>query len=146
MVHALENTWRLLRANGRLIDIHPLEDPPPIEVRLADEVILAGWLRETNDYIEYVQADEALSEVIDRGLFSLKRRDTFMHIIHAETIWALRDYLAENQRDAIIDDAVLARADELMHSVVDEKEVVMRSGIQISLLRPVADASIARLR
>lgn len=140
MVHALENSWRLLKPDGRLIDIHPLEDPPPIEVHLAEEVILAGWLREINDYVEYVQADEALSQVIERGVFSLERRDTFLYKIHAETIWALRDYLAENNRDAYIDDAVLARADELMRTIVEEQEIVMSSGMQISLLRPIAGA------
>jgi hypothetical protein len=136
MVHALENIRNLLKPGGRLLDIHPLEDPRPIEVHISAECILAGWLRESDDYIEYVQADEAIAHVIGRRLYALERRDTFTHKIHAETIWALRDYLAETSQDSIIDDLVLARADELMRTVTEDKEVVMRIPVQMSLLRP----------
>ena len=50
MVHALETIHGLLKPDGRLIDIHPSGDPPPIIVRIGERSEIAGWLQETDDF------------------------------------------------------------------------------------------------
>ena len=93
MVHALEITYNLLKAGGLLIDVHPTGEPPRIEVHVGGEVRLAGHLDETDDFEEYFQADEALTEVTRRGLFTLEREGLFTFMLHTSTIKELVDYL-----------------------------------------------------
>ena len=59
MVHALETIQRLLKPNGILLDIHPTNEPAAIAVRLREQIIPAGWIDESDDYVEYEWADEA---------------------------------------------------------------------------------------
>jgi len=134
MVHALEKTGALLRKNGRLIDIHPPPEPPPIYVRLGAERHLVGWVRETDDYIEYAQADAALTEAAARSLYTWQKRGTFAFVTHADTITELQAHLAETWNDAIIDDRVIQRAEELMASVEPDKEVLLHEVVQIARL------------
>ena len=73
MVHALEQTHRLIVPGGMLIDIHPVTDGPPVLIR-GQKV---GTMKETDDFVEYVQASAALDEVIQRGLFVVERSSPF---------------------------------------------------------------------
>jgi hypothetical protein len=83
MVHALEITRSLLKPDGLLIDIHPTGDPPFVEVHVDGEVRLAGYLEETDNFVEYLEADDALTNVTRRGLFEFvrirARRAFFVH-------------------------------------------------------------------
>jgi hypothetical protein len=135
MVHALEIIHSLLAPDGFLLDIHPSPDPPPIEVRLGNRYDLAGWLKEANDYVEYIQADQALEEVVRRGLFSLEERGTFPFNTYAGSMDGLCAYLAETWQDAVVDDQVAGRVEDLMRSPEKDKEVVLRELVQISRLR-----------
>jgi hypothetical protein len=135
MVHALEIIHGLLAPDGLLLDIHPSPDPPPIEVRLGDQYHLAGWLKEADDYVEYIQADQALEEVVRRRLFSLEERGMFPFNTYADSMDELCAYLAETWQDAVVDDQVAGRVDDLMRSPEKDKEVVLRELVQISCLR-----------
>jgi hypothetical protein len=137
MVHALEVIHNLLEPGGWLLDIHPSGDPPRIEVRLGDRNHLAGWMRESDDYIEYAQADQALAEVVECGLFTLEKSGTFPFNTYADSIDELRSYLAETWQDAIVDDQVARRVEDLLRSLEADKEVVLREVVKISHLRPL---------
>jgi hypothetical protein len=106
-------------------------------VRVGADSYLAGWLQETDDYIEYVQADEAIAQAITNDWFALERQDIFSFTFHAETIDALADYLDETSEDAILDDMIIMRAHDLMLSGEPDKEVTMRVPVSISQLRPL---------
>jgi len=98
MVHALEKIRRLLKPSGRLIDIHPMDRPPPVAVRLGLHTHRLGCLRETDDSIEYRQADAA------GGAFKLsgvqKRVETMLTMtgahnfleVHADEATALASF------------------------------------------------------
>lgn len=139
MVHALEKIHWLLKPDGRLIDIHPSGQPPPIMVRVGAERFLAGWLKEEDDYIEYAQADGALGQVVRQGLFVLERRETFAFTTCADTLSDLRHYLAKTWQKAIIEDNVARRIDELMSNIERDKEIIVREVIKIARLRPLYD-------
>ena len=79
MVHALEIIHGLLKKDGLLIDIHPNGEPPPIEVHVAGEVLLAGYLEEEADFVEYFEADGALADVTARGLLDGARGAVHVH-------------------------------------------------------------------
>lgn len=136
MVHALERIRQLLEPDGSLIDIHPSGEPPPIEVRIGQQVTVVGWMRETDDFIEYAQAAAALSQVIERGWFDVERKGTFEFSTHADSVSDLREHLAKEWKDAILDEAVAARAEQLLSTVERDKGLMVREQIRIARLRP----------
>jgi hypothetical protein len=137
MVHALERAHSFLKENGRLIDIHPSGEPPPIEVRLGSSTHHVGWLREEDDYIEYAQASEAIQAAINRGLFVCERQGTFAYTTYADTLADLQCYLENEWQDAYLEDVVAGRIEDLMSSVEPDQEVILRDVVQIAWLRPL---------
>jgi hypothetical protein len=135
MVHALKKIHNLLKPNGFLIDIHPSGEPPPIEARVGDQHYLAGWLKESDEGIEYLQADEALQSVVERGLFSVEKRGTFTFNTYAASLESLQSYLKDVWEDAILDEQVAGRVEELWSSPSKDKELILREIVKISRLR-----------
>ena len=137
MVHALEKVHQLLKPDGILLDIHPTNEPAAITVRLREQHIPAGWLNESDDYAEYEWADEALQHVIDGGQFKLERTGTFNFIWHADSIKDLRAYLAEEWKEASIDDVTALRVEELLKLPTHDKEILVSEAIRITRYRAV---------
>jgi hypothetical protein len=137
MVHALEKIHSLLEPDGFLLDIHPSSEPPPVEVRVGDKYYLAGWLKEEDEYIEYIRADEALQTVIEQGRFAVEKGGTFTFNTYAGSLDDLREYLKDVWEDAILDDQVAGRVEELWLSPMKDKELVIREIIRISRLHPL---------
>ena len=137
MVHALEKIHQLLEPEGRLIDLHPTGDPPPIGVRIGQQTTIVGWMKETDDFIEYAQASDALALVIQRGLFAVEREGTFEFVTYADSVFEWREYLAKEWKDAILDAAVAARAEELLSVPGPDRELVLREQVRIARLKPL---------
>jgi hypothetical protein len=137
MVHALEKTCDLLKPDGILLDIHPTNEMAAIAVRLQEQLIPAGWLHESDEYVEYEWADEALQRSIDDRRFALERVGTFEFVWHADTLNDLRAYLAEEWKDAIIDDMTAMRIEELLKLPVYDKEILVSEAIRIARYRCV---------
>jgi hypothetical protein len=135
MVHALEIIHGLVIPAGFLLDMHPSGEPPPIEVRVGEAYFLAGWLKEADDYVEYLHADQALQTVVERGLFSIEGTGTFTFNTYAPSFEDLRAYIMEAWEDALIDDQVAGRVDDLWKSPINEKEIVLRELVKITRLR-----------
>jgi hypothetical protein len=137
MVHALEKIRQLLQLDGILLDIHPTNEMAAIAVRLREQLIPAGWLHESDEYVEYEWADEALQHAIDDQRFALERVGTFEFVWHADTMSDLRAYLAEEWKDAIIDDLTAMRVEELLKLPVHDKEILVSEAIRIARYRCV---------
>jgi hypothetical protein len=135
MVHALEKIHRLLARDGYLIDIHPAPEPTAIEARVGAQTMTAGWLDDHEDYGDYEAAEEALTRVVNSGLFAVEREGTFAMLTHADTIIELRDYVAEEWEVARIDDLTVARAEELLSTPERDKEAILRESVRIARLR-----------
>jgi hypothetical protein len=135
MVHALEITHSLLKTDGLLIDIHPNGKPPLIETHVGGEVLLAGYLEETDDFVEYFEADDALTDVTGRELFELEREGLFTFLLHAPTIMALADYLKAEWSDSVLHEETIERAAELMGEPGEGREIVLRESVRIARFR-----------
>jgi len=135
MVHALEITRDLLKAEGLLIDIHPTGKPPLIEVHVGREVQPAGYLEETDDFVEYFEAQDALTNVTGRGLFELEHEGLFTFMLHAPTIMALADHLETEWSDAVLREETIERATALMGEPGEGKEIVLRESVRIARFR-----------
>jgi hypothetical protein len=147
MVHALEEIHRLLKPNGALIDIHPVSEPSPIEIHQAGKVDLVGQLSVRQWCFEFEQADIALAEIIQRGMFTVERNALFDLPTHYASAAELGTDLKESveifARDAqaAIEplphvEALTVRADELMRAAVSGAELIVHERTHISRLRP----------
>jgi hypothetical protein len=135
MVHALEKIHQLLKSEGVLLDIHPTNEPAALAVRLREQIIPAGWINESDDYVEYEWADEALQHVVNSRQFKLERTGTFEFMWHADSMNDLRAHLAAEWKDAIIDDVTSVRIEELLKLPVHDKEILVSEAIRIARYR-----------
>jgi hypothetical protein len=135
MVHALEITHGLLKAGGLLLDIHPSGEPPRIEARVGEKVRVAGYLEETDGFVEYFQADDALTEVTERGLFTLEREGLFTFMTHTSTIKELVDVVEAEWSDSVLHEETIERAAELMGDPGEDREIVLRERVRIARFR-----------
>ena len=135
-MHALEIAHSLLKRDGLLIDIHPSGQRPQFEVHVKGRVLLAGHVEETDDFVEYFEADNALADMVARGLFVLEETTLFPFLLHAPSIEAIVDFLQEEWSDAILSEAVIERATALLGEPGEGKEIVVREIARISRYRP----------
>jgi len=147
MVHALEQIRCLLKPTGTLIDIHPIAASSPIEIHQGEKIELVGYLSVRQWCLDYQQADNALSEIMQRGLFAIEREKVFDSLTHyatlAEMRTALKEAIHKFARDAqSVDEAMphaealAAKAEELIQSAASEAELIVREPTHISRLRP----------
>ena len=96
MVHALKQTWRVLKEDGILIDLRPRHTGQLVEV-IDEEVELVTCFddthRENNDFA----ADRAIATVLEAGLFQKSRSVHFEYVTRYESGTELMAYfLARN--------------------------------------------------
>jgi hypothetical protein len=113
MVHALEQVHSLLKSGGHLIDIHPNGEPVEFIYPFEGREYLIGYMQESDDYIEYQQADEALNEAVSKGQFQAEMSEQFTFNTHAHKFDELKTFLDENWSDAIVSEEVIANAKKL---------------------------------
>ena len=134
-MHDLEITHDLLKTDGLLFDIHPKGEPSRIEAHVGEIVRVAGYLDETDGFVEYFQADDALADVTGRGLFTLEREGLFTFMLHTSTIKALVDYLEAEWSDSVLHEETIERAAELMGEPGEDREIVLRERVRIARFR-----------
>ena len=147
MVHALEEIHRLLKPTGVLIDIHPVAESSPIEIHQGGKIDLAGHLSVRQWCIDYQQADNALAEIVQRGLFAVEREAVFDSLTYYDSVAEMRTVLkeaidkfardAQSAGEAVPHvEALAARAEELMQAAGSGAELIVRERTHISRLRP----------
>jgi hypothetical protein len=149
MVRALEEIHRLLKPTGVLIDLHPVAESSPVETHHGGKIDLAGNLSVRQWCIDYQQADNALAEIVQRGLFAIERGSVFDSLTHyasvAEMRTSLRESIDKFARDSqSVDEAaphaeaLAARADELIRAAaISESGLIIRERTHISRLMPM---------
>jgi len=134
MVHALEQIYDLLKPGGHLIDIHPNGELNEFNYVLNNREHFLGYMQETDNYIEYHQASEAIETAISRGLFHLDSAGGFEFRTYADSFSEMQMFLNDTWSDAFITEYVTARAMAL------EKEhgqfkTLLREQVMIGLLK-----------
>jgi len=148
MVHALEEIHRLVKPTGILIDIHPVAEPSPIEIHQGEKIKRVGDLSVRQWCSDYQHADEALTEIKQRGLFMVEREGLFNSLTHYDSVAEMRtdwkEAIAKFARDAqSIDESVpqaeamAARAEELMQAAASGAELIVTEQVYISRLKPI---------
>jgi len=148
MVHALEEIHRLLKQAGVLIDIHPVAEPSPIEIHWGEKIERVGDLSVRQWCSDYQHADEALTEIKQRGLFMIEREGMFNSLTYYDSAAEMRtdwkaaidkfardaQSIAESAPQA---EAMAARVEELMQAAGSGAELIVGERVHISRLKPI---------
>jgi hypothetical protein len=146
MVHALEEIHRLLRPDGSLVDIHPSLEAPLVEIHQDEKTVFAEPVPE-HACQDKQQAEKALTEVVQRGLFMVQRADIFDFRVYASSIVELRSFLEEasafqdsppDEEAAAWQAELAAQVAEAMQAAGEGAEVAFHERVRITWLRPFA--------
>jgi hypothetical protein len=148
MVHALEEIHRLLKPPGVLIDIHPVSETSPVEIHQNGKINPVGELSVPQWCVDYQQADKALTEIVQRGLFAVELERVFDSLTHYVSVDEMRTSLkasvgkfardAQSVGESVTQvEALALRAEELMPAAISGAEVIVRERTHISRLRPI---------
>jgi hypothetical protein len=132
MVHALETVHALIKPGGLLIDIHPGLAKAWVEVRVNGKDYFLDVVEETDNYIEYQHANQALTEIVKRGLFSTEEAGEFIFMIHAGSMDEMREFLSTSCKDAILNNSLDGKAAEYFSKAAESVEVLIREEVLIT--------------
>ena len=145
MVHALEETRRLLKPSGVMINILPIPEGYFIEVHHDGRILFSERKRETLSE-DVLRAEAAITQVLDRGLFVLEQKDEFDLRTYGSSVAEVRAYWEEQNayEEEPKEEDILAREEYLyaqVEQILDElgegAEVAIRDRARIARLRPV---------
>lgn len=145
MVHALEQSHRLLKPAGLLVDIHPLPDPPLLAVqrqgkRLFSEVCPSLGAE------AYRLADRAIDQAVEGRLFAREQSTIIDFRTYAPSAAALDDHLTmisafdQDPADPAAERLwaeLFARADKAAGAATSGVEVILLEKARMTSLRPL---------
>lgn len=137
MVHALKTIHGLLKPSGLLVDIHPTGEPPEIVVRSGRKKAHAGWLQESDDFVEYPQATQAIDQAIAEGWYSVEKQRDFIFITQADTVEMLHAFLEAEWKDAILPGEAMLLAQKYIATMGAESRVLLMERVGIVGLRRI---------
>jgi hypothetical protein len=145
MVHALEETRRLLKPSGVMINILPVPQGYFIEVHHDGRILFSERKRETLSD-DVLRAEAAIKQVLDRGLFVLDQKDEFDFRTYGSSVSEVRAYWEEQNayeeepkaKDILAREEYLyAQVEEILDELGEGAEVVIRDRVCIARPSPV---------
>ena len=132
MVHALQETHRVLRSGGTLIDLRPAIQNRTIELELAYARLHIGEIDSSATAADHQAADAALRGAVKRGLFQSEHDADFQLVIDMDSVDDLRAYAAGLRR-SVLPDEVISRLEWL---TADENgDFIIRIRRQMTITR-----------
>ncbi len=135
MVHALQQTHRILHPNGLLINVHDLPTPHVIEVHSSETVNKVGWLMDREDFENERSAFNALAQVVADRYFILEDERDFGYNIYVDDLNELQEWLAEWWATAILPDRIIQRIEELIRYAGQSARIVLALQARMTKLR-----------
>ena len=112
MVHALQEVWRVLASDGRLLDSREIASHSRVEVVAGEQVMVAGATDDSVYIPDDVACDQALAQILAEGWFEFERRVFFDTAWHYDSLATLKEQFEADR--IIISESVLAQAQELL--------------------------------
>lgn len=139
MVHALEESWRVLQAGGRLIDLRPLGSSWLVEVVGQGTRILAGHLEDRRGIEDDVASDIAISEAVQRGWFEKEQETFFEYTYDWDTVDAMKAYIEAEWDDlAAVPEDVLDESRRLVPLAGERAQVRVRRTMLLATYQRLA--------
>jgi len=145
MVHALEETQRLLKLGGVMINILPVPEGYFIEVHHNGRILFTERKRETLSE-DILRAEAAIKQVLDRGLFVIDQKNEFEFRTYGASVPEVRKYWEEQNayeeepkaKDILArEDYLYTQAEEILDELGEGAEVEFRERVRIARLSPV---------
>jgi hypothetical protein len=137
MGHALEKTHRLLKPGGVLMENHFTGEATLLEIHEKGQLKYAEPLQSANVYELFKQAKAALDRAVKDNLFLPVAERVFDYLVYADSLGALRDWLAEMPSHLIIDDRLARKVIARVPGPDNAARVVLRYPVRIGRLRRV---------
>ena len=93
MVDALNETKRVLRSGGVLIDYRPTVDSSPIEVVRSDTSVMVGAVDDSNASSDNAAATAAIQGMVEAGVFAVNYVSRFEVAYYWDSLEEMSDYL-----------------------------------------------------
>jgi hypothetical protein len=145
MVHALEEIYRLLNPGGLLVDIHPVPKMTLIRVYDQGEVVHEEPVVDPGEE-DILQAESALTEVAERGLFVVGRAHEFDFQTYASAVGELWDYLElmnafddspKDEAATLQEQELAARVEKILRKSGEGAEVAYYERGKVTPMQPV---------
>lgn len=142
MVHALEETRRLLKFEGVMVNILPVAEGPFIEAHHDGKVLFSERKRETPSE-NVLRAEAAVQQVLDRGLFVMDREEAFEFRTYGASVSEFRAYWEEQSayeeapkaEELLAREAYLyAQVEQILDELGEGAQVVFRERVRIARL------------
>lgn len=137
MVDALIKIKTLLKPNGLLVDIHPMDQVMPIYVQLGREIRPVGDINVESKFTKYRQADKAIAAVLQDGIFTLQQKTAVDFSVYFDSVAECRQYLAEEWSSAKLAEESWRKMTTLMNLEADFKQIFYSEGIKFCSLSAV---------
>ena len=131
MVDALRRAHGIVAPSGCVVDLHPTAARARLEVGAE----ITGLVDAGDAPFRHAAAGAAMSATIEQGLFVVERAVDFTFHTYGDTIEELRDFIAENWRDARIDEQAVERTREALRAAPGIKPCV-REYVTATRLKP----------
>ncbi len=137
MVHALKETWRVLRSGGLLLDVRPVGANRTFELQWADGVRPVGEIDTSLGQPDDEAADAAVDRVVGEGLFAHEAGRIFTVAYYWSSLADMRRHVDTEWADfASVAPDIWARATALVAARQSSLvRVVVRSAIQMTSYR-----------
>jgi hypothetical protein len=132
MVDALRRAHRIVRPEGRVIDVRPTAADSTVEIG----PLVVGNVETRDAPVRHRAAAAALAQTVDDRLFGIERTIDFDFFTYGDTIEELRDYVLDEWKDAHIDPAVVGRAVQVLRATPGRRPC-LREKVQLNMLRPL---------
>ena len=135
MVHALEEVWRTLVHGGLLLDIRPYLPFGPLELVRGGEARSLDRLDEAEFDPGDPAADEAVAEVLRRGLFRLESTGSFYYSSYWDSVGEMREYLRDWEDVARLPRRLAAEARKALRSAGRQARLRLQTYVVVNHLR-----------
>lgn len=132
-MHALGRIHHALRANGKLLDLHPQPENTLVEVWQEGRVEALGPLDEEEDIRDIRRARAHMSLVEQRGWFVTERQVIFEMLQHYPSVQDWMERRAREDATSTIPEVMIGSARHLLST--GGGELIKRELVRASLLR-----------
>lgn len=131
MVHALEETHRVLRSEASIIDLRPATKNRRVELEVSGARFYIGEIDSSGTFADHWAADAALQSLRDRGLIAPMHDAQFLVTTDLDSVEDLRAHAATLRRSLMAEE-LLDRIESLIAGEVRDilihtrREMVIR--------------------